>query len=92
MLELGMNSPFWHRQLGRFIRKIPSLSHIILVGSMVQWTHKTLPVGITAEIVPDWQSAVDALNKQSDQQMLVLVKGSRGMKLNNLVDVLTKPS
>ncbi len=90
MLELGANSPFWHRQLGRFIRKVPSLNHIILVGSLVQWTHKTLPVGVTAEIVPDWQAAVDALNKQLDQDMLVLVKGSRGMKLNNLVDTLTK--
>jgi len=90
MLELGMNSPFWHRQLGRFIRKVPSLNHIILVGSLVQWTHKTLPVGVTAEIVPDWQAAVEALRKQLDQDVLVLVKGSRGMKLNNLVDAVTK--
>lgn len=90
MLELGVNSPFWHRQLGRFLRKVRSLNHIILVGSLVQWTQKTLPVGITAEIVPDWQAAVDALNKQLDHEALILVKGSRGMKLNNLVDALTK--
>jgi UDP-N-acetylmuramoyl-tripeptide--D-alanyl-D-alanine ligase len=90
MLELGINSPFWHRQLGRFLRKVRSLNHVILVGSLVQWTQKTLPVGITAEIVPDWQAAVDALNKQLNQETLVLVKASRGMKLNNLVDALTK--
>jgi UDP-N-acetylmuramoyl-tripeptide--D-alanyl-D-alanine ligase len=90
MLELGTNSPFWHRQLGRFLRKVPSLNHIILVGSLVQWTHKTLPVGVTAEIVPDWQTALDSLKKQLDQDLLVLVKGSRGMKLNNLVDAVTK--
>lgn len=92
MLELGINSPFWHRQLGRFLRKVSSLDHVILVGSLVQWTHKTVPVGITAEIVPDWQAAVDALNKQLDSESLVLVKGSRGMQLNNLVDAVTQQS
>lgn len=90
MLELGQNAPFWHRQIGRFMRKVKSLDHVILVGSLVEWTQKTLPVGITCDIVPDCQAAIEALKKQLDQDVLILVKGSNGMKLSNLVDAVTK--
>jgi UDP-N-acetylmuramoyl-tripeptide--D-alanyl-D-alanine ligase len=90
MLELGANAPFWHRQIGRFMRKVKSVNHVILVGSLVEWTQKTLPVGISCDIVSDWQAAVEALKGQCDQDVLVLVKGSNGMKLSNLVDAVTK--
>lgn len=90
MLELGANAAFWHRQIGRFMRKVKSVDHVILVGSLVQWTQKTLPVGITCDIASDWQVAVDLLKNQLDHDVLVLVKGSNGMKLTNLVDAVTK--
>ena len=57
MLELGVNSPFWHRQIGRFLRKVPSLRKVILVGSLVKWTKKTIPVNVEVEHVPSWQEA-----------------------------------
>lgn len=87
MLELGMESPFWHRQLGRFLRKISSLERVILVGSMVQWTKKTAPLGLPVELVPDWKHAVQALEQAiKDREVAVLVKGSNGMGLGNLVN------
>lgn len=86
MLELGVNSPFWHRQLGRFLRKVPTLKHIILVGDMVKWTKKTVPVTVVVDVVPTWQEAVEKLQEKLSQESVVLVKGSRGMALNNLVD------
>lgn len=89
MLELGANSAFWHRQLGRFLRKAPSLKHVILVGSMVSWTKKTLPVWVSAEIVPTWQDAAELLKKRLQDDALVLVKGSHGMGLTNLVNHLS---
>jgi UDP-N-acetylmuramoyl-tripeptide--D-alanyl-D-alanine ligase len=89
MLELGVNSPFWHRQLGRFLRKVSSLKKVILVGDMVKWTKKTVPVGLTVEMVPDWATAVTALETKLDQESVVLVKGSQGMGLRNLVDSFT---
>ena len=89
MLELGVNSPFWHRQLGRFLRKVPSLNHVILVGDMVKWTKATVPVGITFEHVPTWQEAVTSLKKRLDREAAILVKGSLGMHLGNLVGELT---
>ncbi|CAN5197167.1 UDP-N-acetylmuramoyl-tripeptide--D-alanyl-D-alanine ligase [soil metagenome] len=89
MLELGVNAPFWHRQLGRFLRKVPSLKHVILVGDMVKWTYKTVPVGITVDLVPTWEEAVGKLESQLAQESMVLVKGSRGIALDNLVQKFT---
>jgi len=86
MLELGFSSAFWHRQLGYFLRKVPSLKRVILVGNMVEWTKKTLPVGLSIDHVADWRQAVTCLNKCLLDDAIVLVKGSRNMQLNKLVD------
>ncbi len=85
MLELGSNGPFWHRQLGRFLRKVPSLNHLVLVGDMVEWTKKTIPLGLQVEVAPTWQAAAKLLEKKLDCETVVLVKGSRSIGLNNLV-------
>src|SRR5439155_24810468 len=90
MLELGVNSPFWHRQLGRFLRKIPSLKHVILVGSLVHWTKRTAPVGLKIDLVATWQDAVSKLEEKLNQESVVLVKGSRAMGLRNLVNLFTQ--
>lgn len=90
MLELGVNSPFWHRQLGRFLRKVPSLNHVILVGNMVSWTKKTLPFGLTADIVPTWQDAIKKIEDKLDKESTVLVKGSFGMGLTHIIDVIAE--
>ena len=89
MLELGLNSPFWHRQLGRFLRKVPSLRHVILVGDMMKWAKKTIPVGLTVVTVANWQEAITYLESALSQESLVLVKGSRGMGLTNVVNALS---
>ena len=88
MLELGVNAPFWHRQLGYFLRKVPSLKHVILVGNMVEWTKKTLPVGLPIDHVANWQEATKHLEACLTQETVVFVKGSRGMELNKLVDTI----
>ncbi len=89
MLELGVNSPFWHRQLGRFLRKVPSLQEVILVGKMVEWTKKTMPLGLSTQHVATWEDAVQLLQDKLDNDSVVLVKGSNGMKLGNLVEHFT---
>jgi UDP-N-acetylmuramoyl-tripeptide--D-alanyl-D-alanine ligase len=86
MLELGTNSPFWHRQLGRFLRKVPSLNHLVLVGDMVEWTKKTVPLGLKVDIAPTWQAAAILLAEKIDKEAVVLVKGSRNIGLTNLVN------
>ncbi len=91
MLELGVNSPFWHRQIGRFLRKVPSLKKVLLVGNMVEWTQKVVPIGIEAVRVANWQEACERLPElMGTHEAMVLVKASRGMGLSNLVDYFTK--
>ena len=92
MLELGVNSPFWHRQLGRFIRKVPSLKEVILVGSLVKWTKKTLPVTVKVALVPTWKDAIKKLEGKLAKDNLILVKGSFGMQLDNVVHHFAKQS
>ncbi len=85
MLELGVNAPFWHRQVGRFLRKVPSVNHVIFVGENVKWSQKTVPSYLSTELVPDWKTAVTVLQSHLNEQSIVLVKGSNGMGLKNLV-------
>ncbi len=89
MLGLGINSPFWHRQIGRFLRKVPSVKQVILVGDLVQWVKKTAPVGLPIELVSTWQEATEKLKGTLNQDSVVLVKGSYEMGLRNLVDIFT---
>lgn len=89
MLGLGADSPFWHRQLGRLLRKVPSLKHVILVGDLVQWTYKVLPVHLTVDKAPTWEAAVSLLNQKLTKESLVLVKGSLDVGLGNLVKAVS---
>ncbi len=91
MLELGVNSPFWHRQIGRFLRKVPSLKKVLLVGNLVEWTEKVAPIGVQMMRVANWQQACDQLPEFiGDQEVIMLVKASRGVGLSHLVDQFTK--
>ena len=92
MLGLGVNSPFWHRQVGRFLRKVPSLTKVILVGNLISWVKKTAPVGLRVEIVGSWQEAVQKIESELDAKPAVLVKGSNDIGLEKLVSVLTTKS
>jgi UDP-N-acetylmuramyl pentapeptide synthase len=93
MLELGINAPFWHRQLGRFLRKVPSLSQVIFVGDKVQWAQKMVPFGLKFCVVPTWHEALAELKPQVfSDKLMILVKGSHGVGLQNLVHALTDQS
>lgn len=92
MLGLGVNSPFWHRQVGRFLRKVPSLSKVILVGNLVSWIKKTAPVGLRVEVVTSWQEAIQKIESELEAKPSILVKGSRAIGLENLVSMLTTKS
>lgn len=91
MLGLGFNSSFWHRQIGRFLKKTPSIKKVILVGDlMVQCTKKTVPFSMIALSAANWQEAASLLESDLQQSPLILVKGSRNVGLNNLVEKLVQ--
>lgn len=92
MLELGVDSAFWHRQIGRFLRKTPSIQELILVGTCVKETQSLVPAGITCSVVETVEGAIKRLRELHDRELLVLVKASRGMHLDRIVDTFAKKS
>lgn len=90
MLELGATSAQWHRSIGKMLCKTALLSRVILVGSLVEWTRKALPIGAHVDMVPSWQDAIPLLEEQLNEKALVLVKGSHGMQLEKLVNHFTE--
>ncbi|MBV8661058.1 MAG: UDP-N-acetylmuramoyl-tripeptide--D-alanyl-D-alanine ligase [Candidatus Dependentiae bacterium] len=88
MLELGTDSAFWHRQIGRFLRKISGIKHLVLVGIMVQWTKKTAPLGLNIEIFDTWEQALPAIKKVTTPKTITFVKASQGVGLQNIIDAL----
>lgn len=88
MLELGIDSAFWHRQIGRFLRKISGIKHIILIGPMAVWIKKTAPLGCPIEYFETWQQALPAIKKITNEKTITFVKASRGVGLQNIIDAL----
>lgn len=89
MLELGIDSQFWHRQIGRFLSKITNLHHVVLIGSLVEATQKTLPLGVKSTLFATSQEAFDFLkNMLLEKNKVFLFKGSNSVKLSGLVEQL----
>lgn len=88
MLELGDKELYWHRQVGRFLNKIGTLTTLILVGKRARVIAQTAPKDMMIHYADDWQHAVKTLSEMLPvmSNPLVLVKGSRDMKLDRVVD------
>jgi len=92
MLELGIESSFWHRQLGRLLHHITDLSHVVLIGKQIEWTKKTLPIGMKSSVFATADEAFELLKSmllQKDKVFLfkastrlsfpILLKITRGL-------------
>ena len=91
MYELGSDSAFWHRQIGRFLRKITSLDILVLVGSEVKQMIRFIPDRVLVISVATWHEAIIEIDRLlAESPSLLLVKASRGMALNNIVDHVLK--
>jgi len=77
MNELGVDAPFWHRQIGRLLCKMSALDGLLLFGNHIKEIQKTLPLGLKATLVEDWEAGLDFLKtKLKNEKLLILVKGS----------------
>ena len=85
MLELGIDSSFWHRQAGRLLHKFSGIYHVVLIGNMVQWTQKTLPIGCQSTHFEKWEDAQEFLKKLDTKDSIFYFKGSNGTGLHKLV-------
>lgn len=91
MLELGINSSYWHRQIGRILRKAKTISKVILVGEQIKHAMKTMPHTIQIQHGNNWQEAKMLLQQELQQhEAFVLLKASRGIGLDNIVKEIVK--
>lgn len=90
MLELGVDAPFWHRQVGRFLRKAPSIQHVVLVGDLVESTQPLVPFAIKVHRAKTAQDAVPLLKSLVGGEAAILVKGSLAMHLETVVLAFAK--
>lgn len=90
MLELGVDSSFWHRQIGRSLRKAPSIQEVILVGTLMQAARELVPHHIKTTHVQTTQEALSYLQTIRKNPVLILIKASLGMHFENIVEPLVQ--
>jgi len=86
MYELGSDTKFWHRQIGRFLQKMSNLDYLILVGNLVKYIKETLPISLPVDMANDWHDAVKLLKNKLKKLDVVLVKGSTHGHTSGLAD------
>ncbi|HKC95336.1 MAG TPA: UDP-N-acetylmuramoyl-tripeptide--D-alanyl-D-alanine ligase [Nitrospira sp.] len=90
MLELGRETQQMHREVGQFMATLP-ISRLIVCGDLgreIAAGAKQAGMSTIVEM-PDVTSAADWLKKTVGKGDVVLVKASRGMKMEQIVQVLT---
>ncbi len=86
MFELGERQDYWHRQVSRELAKLSDLGMLITVGKRAQLYSKMLSRAVKVHVAEDWQQALDAFNKYVNTEgALVLVKGGRSLRLENMI-------
>lgn len=94
MLELGDYEDVGHRKVGRRARDVAD--KLITVGSRARLiAEEALAVGMPAEnviLAASNQEAVEILRTLVQPGDIILVKGSRGMKMEEIVSALGRPA
>ena len=87
MLELGDTSPMLHEQLGKACADF-HLDKVFCLGSMAEFIAKGAREAGIADVrhFSEREALLSALVAELDHEATVLFKGSRGMKLDELID------
>ena len=92
MLELGTDTKRMHRDVGAFLAG-EGIGHLLACGALGrELAAGARQAGMQADRItehPDAQSAATALARMVRQGDVVLVKASRGMRMEQVVDALT---
>ena len=92
MLELGRGTQQLHREVGRFAAALP-LSRLIACGALGrEIAAGAKEAGMSEQAVvelPDAGAAADFLKKSVRRGDVILVKASRGMRMEHIVQGLT---
>ena len=92
MLELGSYEEAGHRMVGA--RAAGVADELVTVGSRARWiAEEAIKAGLPAGHVTHFEAvapAIDALRRRIGAGDVVLVKGSRGMRMDQIVDSLAE--
>ncbi|HHO76146.1 MAG TPA: UDP-N-acetylmuramoyl-tripeptide--D-alanyl-D-alanine ligase [Deltaproteobacteria bacterium] len=91
MLELGNHAEHWHKELGKWVAQ-SGISRLIVIGEMAHFiADATVKSGMNAaavHIAPDMEDIFWNLSDMADKDAIVLVKASRALRLDLVVNHL----
>ncbi|MBT2571728.1 UDP-N-acetylmuramoyl-tripeptide--D-alanyl-D-alanine ligase [Planococcus sp. ISL-110] len=91
MLELGDNEREYHEALSKYISG--SMAGVCLYGPRMKWLYDKLQPDYSGKLLwseNDYGPIIDLLKKYTNKDSVVLVKGSRGMALENIIEPFTQ--
>jgi UDP-N-acetylmuramoyl-tripeptide--D-alanyl-D-alanine ligase len=92
MLELGDKEQQFHEELARYIDE-NRISRICLFGPRMEWLYHKIAPRFSGRILhtkDDYGKIVDYIKQHADKDSLILIKGSRGMKLETIINTFNK--
>jgi len=89
MLELGLTALEAHQEIGRYLAE-SGVTYLVAVGELMQVAaREALKAGMTVFTYTSHEEALQRLSKLPlDQGWHILVKGSRGMRMDQIVNAL----
>lgn len=90
MLELGEHEQRFHEELAGSIG--PELEGVCLYGPRMKWLYDKLAASYEGKLLwseDDYGPIIDLLKKNVKKDTAVLVKGSRGMALEKVIEPFT---
>ncbi|TWT02212.1 UDP-N-acetylmuramoyl-tripeptide--D-alanyl-D-alanine ligase [Planomicrobium sp. CPCC 101079] len=91
MLELGDKEQEYHEALGKSITS--DLAGVCLYGPRMKWLHEKLASSYTGKLLwseSDYEPIISLLQDNITADSIILVKGSRGMALEHVIEPFTK--
>lgn len=93
MLELGEDEQPFHEAISTHI-DAGKVSHVCLYGQRMKWLYEKLQATFAPECLmyseTDYAPIIRKIRDTATAQSLILVKGSRGMKLETIIDAFSK--
>ncbi|TQR06805.1 UDP-N-acetylmuramoyl-tripeptide--D-alanyl-D-alanine ligase [Psychrobacillus soli] len=93
MLELGENEKQYHEEMSAYISE-KVFTGVCLFGPKMEWLYKKLVDQFNGEqliwVENDYEQIISFLREKINEESIVLVKGSRGMKLERIIEPFQK--
>lgn len=92
MLELGEEEQMYHTALAEQIKEM-DVAGILLYGPRMKWLYDVLENKVSSKLVwskDDYTPMIDVIRHSTSINSVILVKGSRGMALENIIEPFIK--